>query len=192
MRKAEIRRKTKETDIFLSLEADGEGRAEIDSGVGFFNHMLELFTVHSSVNLTLKCKGDTEVDAHHSVEDTGIALGDALKNALGDKRGIARFAQRLVPMDECAAQVAIDLGGRAYLSVDGDLSGSAGAFDLELIEEFFRAFCYHAGANVYIRLLRGGNKHHEAEAVFKAFAKCMQDGVKIVSDRIPSSKGVIV
>lgn len=192
MRNATINRKTKETDICLTLELDGEGKAEIDSGVGFFNHMLELFTVHSGVNLTLSCKGDTEVDFHHSVEDIGIALGDAFHTALGDRRGIARFADRLIPMDECAAQVAIDLGGRAFLSLEGDLSGMAGEFDLELVEEFFRAFCYHAGANVYIRLLRGGNKHHEAEAVFKAFAKCVQDGVKIVSDKIPSSKGVLV
>ena len=192
MRRAEINRKTKETEIKLSLNLDGSGNAEVASGAGFFDHMLELFAVHSGTDLSLVCKGDTEVDFHHSAEDIGIALGSALKQALGDKRGIARFADRVIPMDECAAQVAIDLGGRAYLSVDGDLSGSAGAFDLELIEEFFRAFCYHAGANVYIRLLRGGNKHHEAEAVFKAFAKCMQDGVKIVSDRIPSSKGVIV
>lgn len=192
MRSATIKRKTKETDISLTLEIDGEGIAKIDSGVGFFNHMLELFTVHSGINLTLSCKGDTDVDFHHSVEDAGIALGDAFRSALGDRRGIARFADRLIPMDECAAQVAVDLGGRAYLCTDGVLAGVTGEFDLELIEEFFRAFCYHAGANVYIRLLRGGNKHHEAEAVFKAFAKCMQDAVKIVSDRIPSSKGVIV
>ncbi len=192
MRTAQLERKTKETEIAMSLNIDGAGKAEIDSGVGFFDHMLELFAVHAGMDLSVSCKGDTQVDFHHSVEDIGIVLGEAFRSALGDRKGIARFADRLIPMDECAAQVAIDLGGRAYLSVDGDLSGSAGAFDLELIEEFFRAFCYHAGANVYIRLLRGGNKHHEAEAVFKAFAKCMQDGVKIVSDRIPSSKGVIV
>ena len=191
MRKAEIRRKTKETDIFLSLEADGEGRAEIDSGVGFFNHMLELFTVHSSVNLTLKCKGDTEVDAHHSVEDTGIALGDALKNALGDKRGIARFAQRLVPMDECAALVAVDVSGRPYLVFEAAMSGKVGEFDLELVEEFLRAFSTHAGLNLYVKLLREGNRHHEAEAVFKALALCVRDAIAIVSDRIPSSKGTL-
>ncbi len=191
MRKAEIARKTKETDIRLSLELDGTGKAEISSGVGFFNHMLELLTVHGGLDLSLTCKGDTEVDAHHSVEDVGIALGEAVKSALGDKRGIARFSQRIVPMDECAALVAMDISGRPYLSFEDKLAGKVGEFDMELVEEFLRAFSTHAGLNLYVRLLRGGNLHHEAEAVFKATALCLRDGVKIISDRVPSSKGML-
>lgn len=191
MRTAEIKRKTKETEIALSLNLDGEGEAVIDSGVGFFNHMLELFTVHSNMDLTLTCKGDTEVDFHHSVEDVGIALGDCVKTALGDKKGIARFAQRLVPMDECAALVAVDFSGRPYLAFDESLTGKVGEFDMELVEEFLRAFSTHAGLNLYVKLLRKGNKHHEAESIFKALALCVRDAVKIVSDRVPSSKGML-
>ena len=191
MRKAEIARKTRETDIFLKLDLDGTGKSAVDTGVGFFNHMLELFGVHSGIDLTVKCAGDTEVDFHHSVEDVGICLGQAFKEALGDKKGIARFADRVVPMDECAALVAIDISGRPFLNFEDRLSGKIGDFDAELVEEFLRAFCFNAGMNVYVKLLKGGNMHHEAEAVFKAFAKCVQDAVKVVSDRIPSSKGVL-
>ena len=191
MRKAEIARKTRETDIFLKLDLDGTGKSAVDTGVGFFNHMLELFGVHSGIDLTVKCAGDTEVDFHHRVEDVGICLGQAFKEALGDKKGIARFADRVVPMDECAALVAIDISGRPFLNFEDRLSGKIGDFDAELVEEFLRAFCFNAGMNVYVKLLKGGNMHHEAEAVFKAFAKCVQDAVKVVSDRIPSSKGVL-
>ncbi len=191
MRIAQEERITKETQIRLSLDVDGEGKAEIDSGVGFFNHMLELLAVHSGMDLTVTCHGDTQVDFHHSVEDVGIVLGDCLKRALGDKKGIARFADRIVPMDECAALVAIDFSGRAYLNFQADFSGKVGEFDLELIEEFLRAFVSHAGINLFVRLLSGGNKHHEAEAIFKGLAKCIGDAVKIVSDRVPSSKGVL-
>ena len=168
MRRAEINRKTKETEINLSLNLDGSGNAEVASGAGFFDHMLELFAVHSGTDLSLVCKGDTEVDFHHSAEDIGIALGS-----------------------ECAALVALDLSGRAYLNFECELSGKAGSFDLELVEEFLRAFCYNAGCNLYVKLLRGGNKHHEAEAVFKALARCLRDAVRIEGDKIPSSKGVL-
>lgn len=191
MRATTIQRKTKETDISLALNLDGAGKTEINSGVGFFDHMLEILTVHGGFDLTVTCKGDTRVDFHHSVEDVGIVLGNAVKTALGDKRGIARFADRVVPMDECAALVSLDLSGRAYLSFESPLTGTVGAFDLELVEEFLRAFTLHAGANLYIKLLKGGNKHHEAEAIFKAFALCLKDAVKIVSDRVPSSKGML-
>ena len=191
MRKAEIARKTRETDIFLKLDLDGTGKSAVDTGVGFFNHMLELFGVHSGIDLTVKCAGDTEVDFHHSVEDVGICLGQAFKEALGDKKGIARFADRVVPMDECAALVAIDISGRPFLNFEDRLSGKIGDFDAELVEEFLRAFCFNAGMNVYVKLLKGGSMHHEAEAIFKALAKCVQDAVKVVSDRIPSSKGVL-
>ena len=191
MRTAEIVRKTRETDIRLSLNLDGTGKNDIDTGVGFLNHMLELFSVHSGADLEVKCVGDTQVDYHHSVEDVGICLGQAFRQALGEKRGIARFADRVIPMDECAAQVALDISRRPYLSFCCKLEGKIGTFDAELVEEFFRAFSTNAGVNLYMALLRGGNLHHEAEAMFKAFAKCVQDAVKVTSDKIPSSKGVL-
>ena len=191
MRTAEISRDTRETKIYLKIDLDGKGRVSVDTGVGFFNHMLELFGVHSGVDLTVRCEGDTDVDFHHSVEDVGICLGKAFKEALGDKKGIARFADRVVPMDECAALVALDISGRPFLNFEKKMSGKIGEFDAELVEEFMRAFAFNAGVNLYIDLLKGGNMHHEAEAVFKALAKCLQDAVKIVSDRVPSSKGVL-
>ena len=191
MRKAELMRKTRETDIERKLDLDGSGKNSVDTGVGFLNHMLELFSVHSGMDLCVRCKGDTEVDFHHSVEDVGICLGQAFKTALGDKKGIARFADRVVPMDECAAMVAIDISGRPFLNFEEKLTGKIGEFDAELVEEFLRAFSFNAGMNVYVKLLKGGNMHHEAEAIFKALAKCVQDAVKVVSDRIPSSKGVL-
>ena len=191
MREAKVTRTTRETDIALSLSLDGSGKAQISTGVGFFDHMLELLTVHSRMDITLTCKGDLQVDAHHTVEDVGIALGDCVKTALGDKRGIARFADRLVPMDEVAAQVAIDFSGRPCLIFEDTLTGKVGNFDMELVEEFLRAFTTHAGCNLYVRLLRKGNRHHMAEAVFKALALCVRDAVKVVSDTIPSSKGLL-
>ena len=191
MRNASLERNTAETRISLTLSLDGGGKADIESGVGFFDHMLELLTVHSGFDLTLRCQGDTQVDDHHSVEDVGIALGLAFKEALGDKRGIARFADRVVPMDETCALVALDLSGRAYLSFQPVMTGKVGSFDLELVEEFLRAFSLNAGLNLYVDLLRRGNRHHEAEAIFKALARCLRDAVKVESDRIPSSKGVL-
>ena len=191
MRKASVARKTRETEITLELNLDGKGIAAVDTGVGFFNHMLELFAVHAGADLTVHCKGDTDVDFHHSVEDVGICLGQAFKEALGDKKGIARFADRVVPMDECAALVALDISGRPFLNFEQTMSGKIGQFDAELVEEFFRAFAFNAGVNLFIKLLKGGNMHHEAEAIFKAFAKCVHDAVKIVSDTVPSSKGVL-
>ncbi|HIZ02909.1 MAG TPA: imidazoleglycerol-phosphate dehydratase HisB [Candidatus Borkfalkia avistercoris] len=191
MRTAEISRDTRETRIYVKLDLDGKGRVSVDTGVGFFNHMLELFGVHSGLDLTVRCEGDTDVDFHHSVEDVGICLGKAFKEALGDKTGIARFADRVIPMDECAALVALDISGRPFLNFEKKMTGKIGEFDAELVEEFMRAFAFNAGVNLYIDLLKGGNMHHEAEAVFKALAKCVQDAVKIVSDRVPSSKGVL-
>ena len=191
MRKTEIVRDTRETKITLELNIDGSGERKIDTGVGFFNHMLELLAVHAGFDLSVACKGDTEVDFHHSVEDVGICLGQALKEALGDKKGIARFADRVVPMDECCAQIALDISGRPFLNFRAKLSGKIGEFDAELVEEFWRAFAFNAGVNLYIDLLSGGNMHHEAECIFKGVAKCLQDAVKIVSDKVPSSKGVL-
>ena len=191
MRTAEISRDTRETRIYVKLDLDGKGHVSVDTGVGFFNHMLELFGVHSGLDLTVRCEGDTDVDFHHSVEDVGICLGKAFKEALGDKKGIARFADRVIPMDECAALVALDISGRPFLNFEKKMTGKIGEFDAELVEEFMRAFAFNAGVNLYIDLLKGGNMHHEAEAVFKALAKCEQDAVKIVSVRVPSSKGVL-
>lgn len=191
MRKAEIKRQTKETSVELSLNLDGNGAYQIDTGTGFFNHMLELFSVHSQIDLSVFCKGDLDVDCHHTVEDVGICLGQAVKAALADKRGIARFADRVIPMDDCAVLCAVDISGRPYLNFEANLSGKIGDFDSELVEEFLRAFCTHAGINCYVKLLKGGNLHHSAEAVFKALARCMSDAVKVVSDKIPSSKGIL-
>ena len=191
MRTANTERKTKETQIALRLDLDGTGRAKIDTGVGFFDHMLELLTVHGRFDVTLVCKGDLHVDAHHTVEDVGIALGGCVRAALGEKRGIARFADRIVPMDDVAAQVAVDLGGRPALLFESKLEGRVGNFDMELVEEFLRAFSTHAGCNLFVRLLHGGNRHHEAEAIFKALALCLRDAVRVVSDDIPSSKGML-
>lgn len=191
MRKASIDRRTRETDISLTLDLDGNGTPEITTGVGFFDHMLELLTVHSGVDLALSCKGDLQVDAHHTVEDVGIALGSCVRQVLGDKKGIARFADRLVPMDETAAQVAVDFSGRPALIFPDRLTGKVGSFDMELVEEFLRAFTTHAGCNVYVRIVSAGNRHHMAEAVFKALALCIRDAVRVVSDRMPSSKGML-
>ncbi len=191
MRQGVISRDTRETKIYLKLELDGEGLCAVDTGVGFLNHMLELFAVHARVDLTVRCEGDTDVDFHHSVEDVGICLGQAFRAALGDKRGIARFADRVVPMDDVAALVALDIGGRPYLNFEKKMNGKMGAFDAELIEEFLRAFAFNAGVNLYVDLLHEGNLHHEAEAIFKALAKCVQDAVRVTGDAVPSSKGVL-
>ena len=191
MRQGVISRDTRETKIYLKLDLDGDGRHAVDTGVGFLNHMLELFAVHARVDLTVRCEGDTDVDFHHSVEDVGICLGQAFRAALGDKRGIARFADRVVPMDDVAALVALDIGGRPFLIFEKKMSGKIGAFDAELVEEFLRAFAFNAGVNLYVDLLHEGNLHHEAEAIFKALAKCVQDAVRVTGDAIPSSKGVL-
>lgn len=192
-REAETKRRTNETEIFLSLDLDGEGAGAVDSGVGFLNHMLDLFKTHSGINLSVVCRGDTEVDDHHSTEHVAIALGETFREALGDRKGIERFADCVVPMDETAALVAVDLSGRGYLSFDcPDLAnGKCGTFDLELVEEFLRAFCYRGGVNAYVKMLKGGNRHHEAEAVFKALGRCIKKAVAVTSDKIPSSKGVL-
>ena len=146
---------------------------------------------HGLFDLTVRCEGDTDVDFHHSVEDVGICLGQAFRAALGDKRGIARFADRVVPMDDVAALVALDIGGRPYLNFEKKMNGKMGAFDAELVEEFLRAFAFNAGVNLYVDLLHEGNLHHEAEAIFKALAKCVQDAVRVTGDAVPSSKGVL-
>ena len=195
MRTAEIFRKTAETEIALTLELDGSGKSEIDSGVGFLDHMLTLFAKHGRFDLTLSCKGDTWVDDHHSVEDVGIALGQAFAQALGDKRGVARYGSCILPMDEALILTAVDLSGRAYLGYDLRVpTARVGAFDTELTEEFFFAFVRNAACTLHLRKLAGRNSHHIIEGAFKSAARSLRAAVRIEEayrDEVPSTKGVL-
>ena len=195
MRTKTIKRTTNETDISLTLNLDGTGQAQIESGCGFLDHMLTLFARHGRFDLSLSCKGDTEVDFHHTVEDIGICMGEALASALGDKRGICRYAQQLLPMDEALVLLAVDLCGRSYLGyrVTG-LKERVGTFDTELAEEFLLALTRSAGVTLHVQMLSGCNTHHMLEAVFKALGRALKDAVKIDEtcyDEIPSTKGVL-
>ncbi len=175
-RTAKITRKTKETDITIELNLDGSGVANIDTGIGFFDHMLEGFAKHGFFDLNCFVKGDLIVDCHHTIEDTGIALGTAIKEALGDKKGIQRFGQRYLPMDETLMLCAIDLSGRPYLVFEADFSVErVGYFDTEMVKEFFYAVSYAAGMNLHMKLVHGSNNHHIIEAAFKAFAKALDE-----------------
>ena len=195
MRIAEISRKTEETSIRLLLDLDGSGNAEIASGVGFLDHMLTLFARHGSFDLTLSCKGDIEVDDHHSVEDIGIALGQAFAKALGDKRGICRYGDAIIPMDEALVMTAADISGRGILGYAMDIpTEKVGSFDTELVEEFWQGFVRNAGITFHIRQLAGSNSHHIIEACFKSAARSLKKAVAIDEadpDRIPSTKGVL-
>ena len=195
MRCAEIRRKTAETDITLTLNLDGTGAGEIRSGVGFLDHMLTLFARHGRFDLTLACAGDTWVDDHHSVEDIGICLGRAVKEALGDKRGITRYGDTTLPMDEALILTAVDVSGRGVLCFDLPVpTEKVGSFDTELVEEFFIAFCANAGITLHIRELAGKNSHHIIEGCFKSFARSLRKAVAIdpaAGDELPSTKGVL-
>ena len=190
MRKATVSRKTKETDITLTLCLDGSGKTDIDTGIGFFDHMLTALAVHGGMDLAVKCRGDLNVDGHHTVEDIGIVFGKALSEALGDKKGIRRFGCAYVPMDESLARSVIDLSGRAYLNSDATgLSGMIGGYDSSLTEEFFTAVCSNAFMNAHIDVIRGRNAHHICEAVFKSFARALKEAKKVTGDDIPSTKG---
>ena len=195
MRKSEITRKTAETDVALSLDLDGTGASTIDTGIGFLDHMLELFAKHGKFDLRVKCDGDTRVDAHHSVEDVGICLGAAFAQSIGDARGVCRYADVTLPMDEALVLCAIDISGRSHLSLDVALPDRAvGAMDAELLEEFLQAFARKAGITAHIRMLDGRNAHHIIEACFKALARALRAAVKIDaehSEDIPSTKGVL-
>ena len=195
MRKSDITRNTTETEIKLSLNLDGTGKNSIDTGVGFLDHMLELFARHGKFDLDVKCKGDTHVDSHHSVEDIGICLGTVFSQALGDARGICRFSDVTLPMDEALVVCAVDVSGRSHLSLDVTLPDrTVGAMDTELFEEFLQAFVRKGGLTIHIHLLDGKNAHHILEACFKALARALRAAVKIdaeFSDEIPSTKGVI-
>ena len=195
MRIATINRKTAETDISLTINLDGTGVCEIDTGCGFLNHMLTLFAHHANFDLKVLCKGDTEVDYHHSAEDIGIVLGDALKEALGDSKGITRYGSFLLPMDEALIMTALDISGRGHLSYGLEIpSARVGDFDTELVQEFFISLTRRAGITLHIRQMAGFNTHHIIEGAFKSVARSLAMAVKInpeYADRVPSTKGVL-
>lgn len=194
MRKAVCKRKTNETDIALTLTLDAGEERKIDTGIAFFDHMLDLFAKHGFFDLELTCKGDVQVDGHHTVEDVGIALGTAFKEALGDKRGIRRYGSSLLPMDETLIQTALDISGRPFLVFDAELPPAMiGGFDAQLAEEFFRAFAFQAGITLHITLVHGKNLHHIVEGMFKGVARALADAVQHDPrvKGIPSTKGVL-
>ena len=193
-RTSEIKRKTAETDITLKLSVDGSGKSDIDTGIGFFDHMLALFSKHGLFDLEVRAQGDLQVDCHHTVEDIGIVLGQALKDALGRKESIRRYGTSVVPMDETLASGSLDRGGRPYLVCNiGFSSESAGGMDLSLVEEFFRAVSVTAGMNIHINVHYGSNNHHIIEAVFKAFARALDEATRIDAriDGVMSTKGTL-
>lgn len=194
IRTAAVERKTAETSIKLVLNLDGSGKGIIDSGIGFFDHMLNLMTVHGLMDLTLACDGDLEVDGHHSVEDIGIALGQAFQQAIGDKAGICRYGTFYLPMDETLALVSLDISGRPFLVYDGGgMAPMIGGFDTELTEEFLRAFAFNAGITLHVKVLYGTNSHHKVEAIFKALGHALRIAVENDPrvDGIPSTKGTL-
>jgi len=195
MRRATVQRKTKETDISLAIALDGSGKSAISTGIGFFDHMLDQIARHGLFDLEIAAKGDLHIDDHHTVEDVGIALGQAIKQALGDRKGIRRYATAHVPMDEALTRVSLDLSGRAFLVFETQFpTPKIGTFDTELVREFFQALAGNCGANVHVDNIRGANSHHIAESCFKALARALREAVEIdprQSDAIPSTKGVL-
>ena len=194
LRKAEVRRKTKETSVVLKLNLDGSGKHSIKTAIPFFDHMLSLLAYHSRMDLSLMARGDISVDAHHTVEDVGICLGDGIRKALGEAKGIQRYGAATIPMDESLVSVAIDLSMRPYLVFQMKLRRSKiGTFDPELVEEFFKALCNHARITLHINLLYGRNSHHMVEAVFKAFGRALREAVALDprSSLVPSTKGIL-
>ena len=195
MRSAKIKRKTAETDISLTLDLDGSGRSDVDTGVGFMDHMLTLFAKHGRFDLDIKCVGDVNVDDHHSVEDIGIALGQAFDEALGDKKGIVRYGDAVIPMDEALILTAVDISGRDHLAYDLQIpTEKVGSFDTELVEEFWTAFARNARCTLHIRGIAGSNSHHIIEGAFKSAARSMRAAVRIdreFADEVPSTKGVL-
>ena len=195
MRQAEIARKTTETDIYLSIDLDGSGKSEIDTGCGFLNHMLTLFAAHGKFDLKITCKGDMDVDAHHTAEDIAIVLGEAMKKAAGSMKGIRRYGHIILPMDDALILCAVDFGARAYLNYEiSGLTEKVGDFDTELGEEFMRALCMNAKMTVHLQKLAGHNTHHILEGVFKALARSLRFALSTDSafmDEIPSTKGIM-
>ncbi|GAB5082538.1 imidazoleglycerol-phosphate dehydratase HisB [Hominimerdicola sp. 21CYCFAH17_S] len=192
MRTAEIKRKTKETDIEVFVNLDGEGKVSVDTGIGFFAHMLTAFGVHSGIDLQVSCTGDLNVDGHHTVEDVGICIGTAFAKALGDRGGIMRYGSAFIPMDEALAFCALDISGRPFLAFNAEFHDQRiGGFDTCLTEEFFRAFAFNSGITLHIRKEYGKNDHHIAEAMFKAVAHALKDAMVQTGKGVLSTKGVL-
>ena len=193
MRKASLRRTTKETDVEVAVDLDGTGASEIETGVGFFDHMLDLLARHSRIDLTVTAKGDLHIDHHHTTEDVGIALGQAVKRALGDMKGITRYADVHLPMDEALTRVAMDISGRPFLVFKAEFSrDKVGSFDTELVREWFQAFAMNAGITLHVEALYGSNDHHIAESCFKGLARALRTAVAIdprAAGEVPSTKG---
>jgi imidazoleglycerol-phosphate dehydratase len=193
MRKGAVKRKTKETDVEVEINLDGSGRSSIATGIGFLDHMLDLLARHSRIDITVKAKGDLHIDHHHTTEDVGIALGQAVKRALGDMKGITRYADVTVPMDEALTRVALDISGRPFLVFKAEfVRDKVGTFDTELVQEWFQAFAMNAGITLHAECLYGSNDHHIAEACFKGLARALRAAVAIdprAKDEIPSTKG---
>jgi imidazoleglycerol-phosphate dehydratase len=191
-RSSTVERETKETRIRIELELDGSGAASADTGLPFFDHMLQQLGAHAGFNLAVMAKGDLDIDGHHTVEDIGLALGRALKEALGDKAGIRRFASITVPLDEAAVEVALDLSGRPFVVHEVDVPAETiGTYDTGLTEDFVRAFATAAEMTLHVRLVSGRSPHHVVEAEFKALAKCLQDAVRVIGRGVPSTKGTL-
>lgn len=193
VRSGEIRRETRETDVYVFMNFDGNGSADIDTGIGFFDHMLTALSVHSGISMTVRVKGDLEVDCHHTIEDTGIAMGQALAQALGNKSGIVRYGTAYIPMDESLAMTSLDISNRPFLVFNCEFENqSCGEYDLCMTEEFFRAFAFNAGITLHINLLYGSNDHHKAEAVYKSFAHALKTAAALNEDGTTlSTKGVL-
>lgn len=193
-RRAEVKRETRETSVRVVVDLDGSGRADIATGVGFLDHMLELLAGHSLVDVEIEARGDLEVDEHHTVEDVGITLGTAIARALGERRGIRRYGF-LLPMDEALARVAVDLGGRPFVVFEADFEREkVGDLPTELVEDFVRGFAQHLGANIHVRVEYGRNDHHKIEAIFKALGRALRGAIERdprLEDRVPSTKGVL-
>jgi len=191
-RKAKVERKTKETEISLAINIDGSGKGEIETGVGFLDHMLTLLSRFSGMDIRIKAKGDLEVDTHHTIEDTGICLGEALKKALGDKKGIRRFGFASTPMDETLVNTSLDISGRPLLVFNVPyIKGREGSFEIEDTKEFLKAFTTHSGITLHINLVYGDNLHHVNEAIFKSLALALKDALKIEGSDVPSTKGCL-
>ena len=192
MRSYKIERNTLETQIVVEIDLEGTGKAEIDTGVGFFDHMLTLMAFHGKFDMKVKCSGDTYVDDHHTIEDIGITLGECVKQALGDRRGIKRYSTVFIPMDEALAQTSIDVSNRPYLVFNAEFTDErVGNMATQMVKEFFRAFVNESRVTLHINLLYGENDHHKIEAIFKSFARALKDAIEIISDEVASSKGVL-
>ena len=189
---SQINRKTNETNTILDIDLDGEGISNIQTNIGFFNHMIDLLAFHSNININLNADGDIDVCDHHLIEDVGIALGKCMNEALGERRGIKRYGTFFLPMDDALVMVSVDISGRSYLHFEGEFKReNIGDFSTEMVKEFFRAVAFNAGITLHIRVLYGENDHHKIEGIFKAFGRALKEAITIEGNSIPSSKGVL-